>query len=138
MTWKLREKEFAAVSALDPPRRYAHFIKRVAAWEEVWSLRSDQGWVMSGDDDGHEAVPVWPHSQYAAACATGHWAGSEPESIDLDEWMQYWLPGIERDGLLIGVFLTPDNKGVVDTPARLRADLEQELAHYPDDRDIAL
>lgn len=128
MTRPLSPQEFAAVSKLPGRERYAHFIKQVADAEEVWSLASDTGWVIAGDDDGRESVPVWSHPDYAAACAIGEWAGNTPEVILLDEWIDAWLPGIEGDGRSIAVFLVPgETSAATVEPARLGLDLAAAL-----------
>jgi hypothetical protein len=88
------------------------------------------GWILLGDDEGHEAVPVWPHERYAAACASGDWVGSEPRPIPLAEWRTAWLPGIARDGRRLAVFPTPNDKGPVVTAERLQAGLDKELRNY--------
>ena len=113
MTWTMHDKEFESVTARPADRRSAYFVKKVADWGLVWSLAADDGWVLAGDDEGHECVPVWPHSRFAAAAATGNWAGHEPRSIELATWLERWTPGILRDGRLVAVFPTPEQNGVV-------------------------
>ena len=129
-SWGINDKEFDAVSGLPFQRRYEYFVKRVADWETVWSLVKDAGWVLVGDSECHEVVPVWPHERYAAACAIDGWAGALPRSIRLDDWLNKWLPGIERDQRLVVVFMTPGSKGAVVTVEALKADLEEELRNY--------
>jgi hypothetical protein len=126
MSWKINEKEAQSVISLPAESRYTYFVKRVADWAEVWSLAGDDGWVLAGDDEGHEVVPVWPHSTYAQQCAKDQWAGSQPKAIDLNAWLEKWTPGMERDGRLIAVFPTPENNGIVVDPSRLKMDLEEE------------
>ena len=130
MTWAMHDREFESVTGLPAARRYAYFIKKVADWRLVWSLAADDGWVLAADDEGHECVPVWPHSRFAVAAAKGNWAGHEPRSIELAHWLERWIPGMLRDGLLVAVFPTPERKGVVVSPERLKADLEEELELY--------
>lgn len=126
----MTDKEFQAVSALPGPKRYAHFIKRVADHEEVWSLSNRDGWVLAGDKEGREFALVWPHAEYAMACATGAWADCEPKAIPLDEWMEKWLPGLARDDRMIAVFMTPKDSGVSITSEAMARDLEAELECY--------
>jgi hypothetical protein len=130
MSYVVNAVEFAVVTALPGPGRYEYFIHKVADAEAVWSLGSAEGWVLVGDADGRECVPVWSHSRYAAAYARGDWAGTEPRSIELSDWMEKWLPGIERDGRLVAVFPVPSGGGVVVPAERLRGDLEEELDKY--------
>jgi hypothetical protein len=130
MSWTVNDREFAAVSALDAPGRYEYFIHKVAAWEEVWGLAAEDGWVQLGDGQGHECMAVWPHPRYAEAFAQAQPGGEEPRQIELSAWMEKWLPGMERDGHLVAVFPVPTGNAVVVPPARLRDDLEEELENY--------
>jgi hypothetical protein len=83
MTWVMDDKEFEAVLSLPGQRCYAYLLKRVVDWQRIWSLGTQAGWALSGDDEGHELVPVWPHERFAAACAEGSWRAYEPRAIDL-------------------------------------------------------
>ena len=128
MIWDLSQQEFDAVVVLPAPKRYEHFVKRCADWEEVWGLRDEGGWVTTADDEGRAHFPVWPHPAYAAACAEGDWAGAEPEAIPLNEWRTAWLPGMKADDLPVTVFPVPGSLlGVAVSPARLDDDLQREL-----------
>lgn len=130
MAWNPNEKEIEAVLRLDAQVRYRYFLKRVVDTEAIWSLRSPGGWVLAGDDSKRVLVPVWPHSRFAELCAIGDWAGSIPSSITLEDWTERWIPGIERDGRLLAVFPTPEDKGPVMEPSRLLADIRAELENY--------
>ena len=53
-----------------------------------------------------------------------------PVAIDVDEWVEGWLPNLARDGMRVAVFQTPADKGVGVPPERLRRDLEIELEKF--------
>ena len=124
---QVNDRQFAAVSALPGPDRYGHMVEHVADAGELWSLRGPDGWALLADDGGRELVLVWPHPRYAAACAVGPLAGTEPASIPLDRWLDAWTPGIATDGRLVAAFPTPAGAGVVVPPDRLRDDLAAAL-----------
>lgn len=130
MAWNPSSKEVESVFRLSGGARYGHFIKRVADHLEIWSLWEQDGWVLASDDQGHELVPVWPHAKYAECCAQGLWYSAVPRPIELDAWIDRWVPGIKRDRRLVAVFPTPSDKGVVVDPDRLAADLKERLADY--------
>jgi len=131
MSLEINEKELASVTSLEGRKRYSYFIKRVADFEEVWSLAGAEGrWCLAAEPDGGEVVPVWPARRYAEVCAAGEWADSEPKSINLDLWLERWTPGMIRDGRRVTVFPTPGARGVVVDPARLADDLAVELRLY--------
>lgn len=130
MSWTPNDKEIESVIRLPASERYKYFVKKAADTEQVWSLRKDAGWATSADDAGQICVPVWPHAKYAAACANENWAEYEPHSIELDAWLERWLPGMQRDGRLAAVFPTPTSQTVNVPPDRLKGDIEAELELY--------
>lgn len=130
MSYRLGEKEHAAISALRPERRTEHLVKRVADWEEIWGLKSASGWVTARTEANGDAFPVWPHADYAQACATDEWAGSSAESIPLAHFMSAWMAGLTIDGVSVAVFPTPSSGGVVMEPGVFKALLERELENY--------
>ena len=129
-SYRLTTKEFESVTQLDGPARFKHFVSRVADWEKVWGLRSDSGWASVGDDDGNSGFPVWPHPQYAAACATGEWAENQPALIGVHEFVESWLRNMANDRVKVAVFPTPKMKGVVVEAGDLRQILQDELKQY--------
>jgi hypothetical protein len=128
--WEVSDKEFESVLGLSSSRRYEYFVKRAASYGELWALRGDGGWVVAADDDGNPHLPVWPHPRFAQACASGPWAQENPVAIDIDEWVEAWLPNLERDGMRVAVFQTPSDQGVGVGPERLRRDLQEELSRF--------
>lgn len=71
MSWEVNDREFDSVLLLSASRRYEYLVKRSASHGELWGLHGDGGWVMAEDDDAKTHFPVWPHSRFAEACATG-------------------------------------------------------------------
>jgi len=128
MTWTLRPEEVAAVVELPAAERYAYFVKRCAEWEEVWGLRDDRGWVTAEDGEGRLLMPIWPHADYARACAENGWENAAPASIELDDWVEGWLSDLETSHHVVSVFPVPTGYGVAAEPDRLRRDLQRELA----------
>jgi hypothetical protein len=130
MSWNPSTNEVISLLATPYQERYEYFVKRVASWEQVWSLKNDSGWVLAGDAKDRQVVPIWPHQAYANACATGEWSDSWPAPIDLQSWLTKWIPGLVRDARLVAVFPVPTDGGAVVTPERLQDDLEEELEKY--------
>jgi hypothetical protein len=130
MAWQVNDEEFRSVLKLPGNERYGYFMKRVASHGELWGLRGETGWVVADDNDGVQHLSVWPHSLFAEACATGPWAGETPSPIDVDEWVEGWLPNLTRDGLRVAVFQTPEDQGVSVAAERLKRDLESELSKF--------
>ncbi|HPM82187.1 MAG TPA: DUF2750 domain-containing protein [Candidatus Anammoximicrobium sp.] len=130
MPYQMSKPQFEEVLSLPAGQRYRHFIAKVADWQEIWTLRGPDGFVMFGDTDQRECLPVWPHPDYAAALATDPWAACTPERLDLEAFLTRWIPGLARDNRRVAVFPTPQAKGVVVEPQQLQADLSVELEQY--------
>jgi hypothetical protein len=123
----VNDKEFAAVVALSGPDRYGYFVRAVADWEEIWTLRTAQGFVLMAAADECELVPVWPHRRFAEACAA---SGAEATAISLDRWLNAWTPAMKKDDRAVAVFPVPSGQGVVVTADRLYDDLSAEQCQY--------
>ena len=126
--YQINSKEIESVVSLSGPERYSYFIKRVVDLEKVWSLRNKEGWGLASDSIGNEVVPVWSHVEYAKLCINDEWRNCLPEAINLQEWMDKWIPGMIKDRRKVGVFPTIVSKGVVINPEKLRDDLNDELS----------
>lgn len=126
------DPEFRSVTALTGAERYSFFVRQVADFEAVWSLRAPDGWVSMGDSSGARLIPVWPQRRYAEVCAVGLWSDAEAVSIEMEAWMGKWLPGMTSDGVQVAVFpvVAQEERGVVVSPQQLHYDLKQELAQY--------
>jgi hypothetical protein len=126
---KVNPKQMEAVLALPGIKRFEHFIKVIADWQEVWGLYQD-GWALAAADDGTTVFPLWPAKEYAQVCAANEWSGYEPRSISLRDFTEVLLPKLKLDGVLPGVFFTPTSKGVTPSVDDLKSALETELQNY--------
>lgn len=133
MSYQLTKDQYQQQLTLSAEKRYAHFLTQIALWEEVWSLRNDEGWV-GINSDGEECFPVWPHADFANSWATDDWSDCRAEAVPLDLWMERWLPGMEADGSLIAVFPVDHvDGGMVVDPSELFTAINEELAALAED-----
>lgn len=126
---KISQKQLEAVLALPGDKRFEHFVKVVADWQEVWGLYQD-GWALAAADDGTTVFPLWPAKEYAQICAANEWNGYEPRSFGLGDFMEALLPKLKSEGVLPGVFFTPSSKGVTSSVDELMSALKAELQNY--------
>ena len=122
-------KQMEAVLALPGIKRFEHFIKVIADWQEVWGLYQE-GWALAAADDGTTVFPLWPAKEYAQVCAENEWRGYEPRSISLSDFTDVLLPKLKADGVLPGIFFTPSSKGLTPSIDELKAALDAELQNY--------
>jgi hypothetical protein len=130
MSYKMNPAQFEQVTGLPAQERYIHFVSKAADWQELWTLKGPNGFVMFGNDSNQECVPVWPHPDYAASLAKDSWSDCSPEQLNLESFMAKWIPGMIKDNRMVAVFPTPQEKGIVIDPQRLRDDLSAELEQY--------
>lgn len=126
---KINQKQIDAVLALPSEKRYEHFVKVVADWQEVWGLYSE-GWALAATETGVTVFPMWPAKEYAALCADKEWTGYVPESFSLDDLLNELLPKLKRDGVVPGIFYTPSDKGITPTIDQFVNDLNEEIDQY--------
>ncbi|AOH55144.1 hypothetical protein ABE28_012365 [Peribacillus muralis] len=124
----MNNKEVELVKKLPAPKRYEYFIKKVADFEEVWGLFNG-GWAISKDDVGNYLMPFWPKKEFANLCALGDWENYQAEPIELDEFIQGWLPGLKEDGIRPSIFWNNADSAVLEIDL-LILDLEEELKKY--------
>ncbi len=93
-------------------------------------MKDETGSTLTGDADGNEYFPVWPHEIYAKAYAQEDWSDYHPERIDLYNWIDEWIPGFLEDGKSVAVYLTPSDSGVTVAPNVHKEHLRAEMSLY--------
>src|SRR4051794_12953011 len=124
MAWGIEKEEIGRLLALPAGDRAVQFFQLLADWEEAWALRDADGWVVAKATD---ALPLWPHADFATACAQGPWEGATPEPLPLDDLLEELLPLLEEDGLKVAVFPSPEDPGLLLEPSEVRERIEREL-----------
>ena len=126
----MNEPQFLSVTALSSAERGSHFIGKVADWEQLWSVRNQDGWLVPITPDGLEYFPVWPHPEYAQRITDMFYPGHKAEEISLDDFLSEWLPTLHKDNVKVAVF--PNQEWVlwIMEPNVLAESLKQEMALY--------
>jgi len=122
-------KQIATVINLSAPQRYDHFIKRVADRDMVWGLYAD-GWARAGTVNGTPVFPIWPEKEYAKLCAVGEWKDFTPTKIALEELLHELIPSLRARKTALGVFPTPEDKGIVPDLSDFVDDILNELDKF--------
>lgn len=81
------------------------FYREVSSAGTVWTIRDATGFPQPKGTDGQRAQPFWSSQQRAA-----HVVGTVPAYADFDvveiKWGVFrdrWIPGLKRDGILVGL-----------------------------------
>ncbi|GAM14856.1 DUF2750 domain-containing protein [Mesobacillus selenatarsenatis] len=124
----MNQHEFEAVIRQPAAKRYEYFIKKTADYEEVWGLYNE-GWATAQDDLGNTLLPFFPNEKFAETFAKKEWEGFSPKRIELDHFLEKWLPGMKSDGVKPSIFPTDTDSALIDVDT-LMEDLAAELEKY--------
>lgn len=127
MRMKLSENQINAVLLLPGPKRYAYFVKMVADQNTIWGLYYN-GWALAKTTDSGVIFPIWPAEEYASICAVKEWNKFLPKSISMSEFLNTVIPELKDENSLLGVFPTPNEKGVIPAFEQILLDLKTELS----------
>jgi hypothetical protein len=83
----------------------AAFRREVPGEGRVWSVRDAAGHPAPPDATGRRAMPFWSKASRAQRVvgAVPAYRDFEVVAIPVGDWLDSWLPGLQRDGLLVGV-----------------------------------
>lgn len=93
----------------------------------VWTIRDEGGLPAPMTDSGQRAMPFWSlrsRAQRVVETVPAYAGFTVDEAIALDVWLDRWVPGLERDGLLVGLNWSGERATGYDvSPADLVANL---------------
>jgi len=81
------------------------FASEALAADAVWAIRDADGFPTSTNASGETAMPFWSTENRARRVIENvdAYRGFEPVRLELEAFVGRWLPGLERDGLLVGL-----------------------------------
>lgn len=126
---KISQKQLESVLSLSREKRYKHFIKMIVDTEQVWGLYNEE-WAIALSDDNVVFLPLWPAREYAQFCANSEWSNYNPKSVILSEFTSQFLPSLGSENVLLGIFFTPIDKGIILNIDELLKDIFKELEWY--------
>lgn len=85
--------------------QYHVFIKELLENKTVWTLKDEQGFPSSTNLSGETVIPFWSLKSRVEKVITTVPAYSKfhQHEINLDDFLNKWLTGLEKDGLHVGV-----------------------------------
>jgi hypothetical protein len=87
----------------------------------VWGLKSDDGWAVCPSNEYEDAsvYPFWSDRAEALIHCADEWSRCTPTAIDLDSFLEDWLPGMHGDDALVGTNWSPELIGLEVEPMEL-------------------
>jgi len=100
---------------------YQLFIDQILETGEVWGIVQDEGCAMceSTEDESKTVLPFWSEKELAEMHCEGDWQEYQTEKIDLQEFVESWLPGMKEDNFLLGPNWNSGLQGLEIEPAEL-------------------
>jgi len=85
--------------------QWAAFARDIATHGKVWTVKDSGGFPSPLTSSGKRAQPFWSSlSRVKQIISTvPAYSGFEPFELSWLDFRDKWLPGLERDGLLVGV-----------------------------------
>lgn len=109
-------------------KKYKYFLDMVVESEQIWGLKQKDNWITIKDLNNSIAMPLWPSYSMAKYCSENQWKAAIPESIDLFEFLEYWLLGMKRDGCRVLVLGDSEGRGVSIDAVELKEELERHIS----------
>jgi len=83
----------------------AAFFAEVKDEAAVWAIKDENGFPAPLNQDGARAMPFWSKESRALRIiqSVQAYSGFSTHRLTLDEFQTRWLPGLSRDGLLVGL-----------------------------------
>lgn len=102
------------------------FALKVVGQGQVWGLKgAEDDWAICEFNNGEfDAMLLWSEEKGARACANGEWKGYQPAAIELQAYMDAWLPAMKEDGIHVNINFGPKSRGSVIEAAQLLAALQ--------------
>lgn len=95
-------------------------IATVLETQVIWGLAGEAGWIMM--EDGEQVhLPLWPLEELVQTWVRQSTPESQPTAISLPEFIETWLPGLEKNETQVVLFPTKaGNGGLQISAAELR------------------
>lgn len=95
----------------------------------VWGLRGPEGWALCASENHEDVdvIPFWSQESFAQIHCQDDWAAYTPVAIELEEFLEDWLPGMHEDLLLLGINWNQALDGEEMEPLDLLEEFELEL-----------
>ena len=105
----------------------ASFYKEVAQTQIVWGIKDCSGFPAPKGTDGKRVMPFWSSESRALAIIDSlpDYKGFAPVPIPWAEFVSRWVPGLEKEKLLVGVNWSGERATGYDiTPSELMENVE--------------
>jgi len=123
---------FDEVEKLNCEDRYDMFLSIVAEERDVWVLVNENMEFLKIHSEEYdiEYLPVWPHPDFSQYYSNSASEKLSPKCVSVPEFFAKWIPGLEGDGLKVGVFPNTGADIWIMEPSEVKNDLQEEFSKF--------
>jgi len=122
--------EIENVSSLSPKNRYDYFIRKIADFEEVWTIIDSDGNFTLAEVEHNTVISLWTAEAFIESNLTPDWADCVSFKLSLDALEEVLIPLIRQNNYLINIFPVNSRIGHIVTLNDFINDLNDELEQY--------
>ncbi len=81
------------------------FYQEAVEKSEVWTVKDENGFPAPMNGDGKRVMPFWSSKTRVLTIieTVAAYKAFEPFSMSIEDFISKWIPGLKKDGLLVGV-----------------------------------
>ncbi|MEM6316119.1 MAG: DUF2750 domain-containing protein [Bacteroidota bacterium] len=126
----MSKKELLHVSNLSAKKRYDYFIKKVADYEVLYSLKLPDGNWAIGEAENNNFFMLWPNKEATQQFIDEQWTECVPFEIPYSNFIDELINYIEKEKFLLNIFSVKQKTGFVVSTNELIRDMNLELEKY--------
>lgn len=126
----INPKELENVSRMKPFDRYEYFIRKVADFQELWTIVDEEGEVALSEIKDNKLVSFWTSEPFIESNLSGGWKNCSAFKLHLEDLDETIFPLISDNNYLINVFPVNGKSGFVVNIDEFIRDLNEELEQY--------
>lgn len=127
---KLHPREIENVSKQEPFDRYKYFIRKVADFEEFWTIVDEKGDLGLSVVNEKTLIALWTAEDFIKSNLDGNWKNHTPVKMTLDDFKELISPIVLENNYLISVFPVNSKSGFIVTFDEFVRDMNKELEQY--------
>lgn len=129
MPYSLDHIEYQQIIALDHESRLAHFIEKVADWEELWAVSDGEGWLVQAKGD-QAYISLWPHPRFAEDIVKRFMPKNQSAEMDFEFLLEELIPTLKQENIHIAVFPNQQWEGLLLNPDDFERQLLEEMKKH--------
>jgi hypothetical protein len=126
----MNNKKLENVLKLEPKKRYEYFIRKIADFEELWTIVDENGNYAIATVDNKTLMSFWPEEEFIVSNLNDEWSNCKALNLSLDDLADEVLPYIAKNNHLINVFPINGRAGFIVDLEEFSRDFTEELKKY--------